>query len=98
MEFLSIFFLDVFHVFLEGLLFVGFVDVDCVVDELLELLVEVVAILLVFIVFFVDGFDVVVVLLVVGSELGLLLEELFGAFELLLSFFLFLLNYDCEFA
>ncbi len=65
LEFLSVLFLDILHVLLEGLLFIGLIDVDCVIDELFELLVEVVSVLFVFIFLFVDGLDIVVVLLIV---------------------------------
>ncbi len=98
LQFLSVFLLDVFHVLFEGLLLVGFVDVDRVVDQFLEFLVEMVAVVFLLVVFFVDGLDIVVVLLVVRAQLGLLLEEFFCAFELLLPLFLFLLDDHCDFA
>jgi hypothetical protein len=98
LQFLSVFFLDAFHVLFEGLLFVGFVDVHRVVDQFLEFLVEVVAVVFLLVVFFVNGLDIVVVLLVVRAQLGLLLEELFCAFELLLPLFLFLLDDHCDFS
>jgi hypothetical protein len=45
LQFLSVFFFHVFHVLFECLLLVGFVYVDSVVDQFLQLLVEVVAVL-----------------------------------------------------
>lgn len=81
---------------MEGEVLVLFVDVDGVVDQLLELLVEVVAVLLLGVVLTVYSFYIVIILLVVRSQLRLVLEILFRPLQLLLPFLLLLLNHHCQ--
>ena len=97
LKLLSVLLLHLLHVLFEGLIFIGFVDVDSVVDKLFKFLIKVVTIFLLFVIFLIDGLDFVVIFFVVWTEFGLLLKEFFGAFELLLSFFLFLLNDNSDF-
>jgi len=65
LQLLSVFLFDVFHVFFKCLLLIGLVYVDRIVDQLLQLHVQIVPIVLVLLMLFIDGFHIVIVFLIV---------------------------------
>lgn len=75
-EFLPILYFDVLHVLPEGQLLILFVDINCVIDQLLKLRVHVKSFILFCFVIVVYFFHLVVMLFIVRSFLGLLVEEL----------------------
>jgi hypothetical protein len=95
---LSVLDADVLEVLAEGLLFVGLVEIDCVVDQLHQVCIQVHAGVLLFFGLVVDLLDHVVVLLVVGALFGLLLDELGGVSPALLADAALLGDHHGEFA
>lgn len=97
LQLLPILNLHVFHVLLKSLFLVSLVNINCIVNQLLQLFIKILTVVFVIVGFTVDVLYVVVVLFVVRSELRLLLEKCVRVFPLLLSSFFLLLHYYAYF-
>lgn len=98
LQFFPVFLLDILHVLPKRLLLIFLIDVDSIIDQFLQLLVKMVAILFLRVIFLVDGLDMVIVVFIVRPQLGLLLEKLLCTLELLLTSLLLLLDYHRDLA
>ncbi len=67
LQLLSVFLLDILHIFFKCFLLIGFIDVDKVIDQFLQFLIQVLSIFFFGIILFIDSLDIVIIFLIVRA-------------------------------